>query len=75
MGQVVTVLVAIVVFYWFVQMRSAPRQVLERRACENAYLEARTAAETLAVDARHPLQPQRRDTAGVTCGAMRRAPG
>jgi hypothetical protein len=71
-GRIATVLVAIVAFLWFIQMRTAPGQLLERRACERAYSEARTAAETLAVDARDPLQ-QSRETSALTCGSLRRA--
>ena len=73
LGQIATVLVAIVVFLWFIQMRKAPLQLIERRACEHAYQDARTAAETLAIDARPPIESQRRDSAVVTCGALRRA--
>ena len=72
-GQIVTVLVVIVVFLWFLQARSAPMQLLERRACENAYREARTAADTLAVDARNPIERQPPSTTAATCGALRKA--
>ncbi len=71
-GQIITVLVVIVVFLWFLQARSAPMQVLERRACENAYREARTAADTLTVDARNPIEG-RPTRSGATCGALRKA--
>lgn len=73
MGQIITVLVVIVVFLWFLQMRSAPMQLLERRACENSYREARTAAETLTVDARNPIERQPSSTTSATCGALRKA--
>lgn len=73
LGQITSVLVAIVVFLWFLQMRRAPMQLIERRACEHLYDDARTAAETLAVDARPPIESQRRDTVALTCGALRRA--
>jgi hypothetical protein len=72
-GKIITVLVAIVVFLWFLQVRSAPTQLLERRACENAYREARTAAETLSVDARNPIERQPASTTAATCGALRKA--
>jgi len=72
-GQIITVLVVIVVFLWFLQARSAPMQLLERRDCENAYREARTPAETLAVDARNPIGRQAPSTAATTCGALRKA--
>ncbi len=67
------VLIAIVVFLWFLQMRRAPMQLIERRACEHFYQDARTAAETLAIDARPPVPSQRPDTLTLTCGALRRA--
>ena len=72
-GQIITVLVVILVFLWFLQARSAPMQILERRACENAYREARTAADTLTVDARNTIGRQPPNTVGATCGALRKA--
>ena len=72
-GQIITVLVVIIVFLWFLQARSAPMQLLERRACENAYREARTAADTLTVDARNPIERQPPSTTTATCGALRKA--
>jgi len=72
-GQLINVLVAIIVFLWFIQMRRAPMQLMERRACERFYEDARTAAETLAIDARPPIASQHLDTLTVTCGALRRA--
>jgi len=72
-GQVVNVLIAIVVFLWFLQMRRAPMQLMERRACEHFYEDARTAAETLAIDARPPIESQRPDTLAVNCGTLRKA--
>jgi hypothetical protein len=72
-GELVTVFAAIVVFFWFLQARKAPMQLMERRACERAYDEARTAAETLRVDSQNPWGAQAQDTVTVTCGALRRA--
>jgi len=72
-GQLISVLVAIVVFLWFIQMRRAPMQLIERRACEHFYQDARTAAETLAIDGRPPIPAQRPDTLTLTCGALRKA--
>jgi len=73
LGQIITALVVIVVFLWFLQARSAPMQILERRACENAYREARTAADTLTVDARNAIERQPPSTTAATCGALRKA--
>ncbi len=73
MGQTMAALVVILVFLWFLQARSAPLQLLERRACENAYRGARTAAETLRVDARTPFDRQPPNPAAATCGAFRKA--
>jgi hypothetical protein len=72
-GELVTVLVAIVVFLWFIQMRRAPMQLMERRICERRYEDALTAAETLAVDAGSPMESQVRDSVAVPCGALRKA--
>jgi hypothetical protein len=56
---------------WFVQMRKAPTNLLQRRDCERAYADARSAADTATVDQRRPVLGQSSDT--VTCGAFRRA--
>jgi hypothetical protein len=72
-GELITVLLALVVFFWFIQMRRAPMQLMERRVCERAYEDARTVAETLAIDARPPMESPRRDTTATTCGALRKA--
>ena len=72
-GELVTILAVIVVFFWFLQARKAPMQLMERRACERAYAEARTVAETLAVDSQYPFGTQPRDTMTVTCGTLRKA--
>jgi hypothetical protein len=70
-GQIVGLLVALAVIVWFIQMRRAPTQLLEKRDCQRAYAEARTAAETLAVDARQPLGAARPDSVAVTCKSLR----
>jgi len=58
--------------FWFVQMRKAPTNLLQRRDCERAYEEAPTASDSAVVDQRHPVIGQsRRDT--LTCGSFRRA--
>jgi len=72
-GQIVTVFAVLAVLLWFVQMRRAPLQLLERRDCETAYAAAKTAADSLAVDARQPLDANRSDRGAVTCGELRRA--
>jgi len=72
-GQVLLLLGVISLIVWYVQARRAPRQLLERRDCENAYAAARTSTETLAVDARRPLGATRPDSLAVTCGALRHA--
>ena len=72
-GQIVTVFVVLAVLLWFVQMRRAPMQLLEQRDCQNAYAAARAAADSLAVDARQPLDANRTDRGAVTCGELRRA--
>lgn len=56
---------------WFVQMRKAPTNLLQRRDCERAYADARTASDTATVDQRRPVLGQSTDT--LTCGAFRRA--
>ena len=74
--QLINVLLAIVVLVWFLQMRRTPMRLMERRVCEHLYADARTAAETLAVDARPPMASQRpyaADRAVLTCGALRKA--
>ena len=74
--QLINVLLAIVVFVWFLQMRRTPMRLMERRVCEHLYADARTAADTLAIDARPPMESQRPhtpDSAALTCGALRKA--
>jgi hypothetical protein len=74
--QLVTVLLAIIVFVWFLQMRRTPMRLMERRVCEHRYADARAAAETLEVDARPPMESQRpraADSVALTCGALRKA--
>jgi hypothetical protein len=51
-GQIVAILAVIAAILWFVQMRRAPMQLLERRDCQRAYAAARTLADSAAVDAR-----------------------
>ena len=65
----ITVIAALIL--WFVQMRKAPSNLLQRRDCERAYAEARTAADTAMVDQRRPILGQSTDT--LTCGSFRRA--
>lgn len=72
-GQIVGVFIVLVIVLWFIQMRRAPLQLLERRDCENAYKAARTAADTALVDARQPLDATRTDRHAVTCGELRKA--
>lgn len=72
-GQIVAVLVVISVILWYLQARRAPRQLLERRDCENAYGAARTRDDTLAVDARQPLGAARPESLAITCGSLRHA--
>ena len=72
MKQLLAVLVAVVVILWYIQARRTPLKLLERRDCENAYAAARTAPDTLAVDARQPLGAHRTDSLAATCGALRR---
>jgi len=71
-GQIITALVVILVFLWFLQARSAPMQLLERRGCENAYRAARTAADTLTIDARNAIERHPPSSTAVTCGALRK---
>ncbi len=57
---------------WFVQMRKAPTNLLQRRDCQRGYEEAHTASDSAVVDQRHPVIGQSRgDT--LTCGTFRRA--
>ncbi len=75
-GQVASAVLVILILWWFFRMHRAPMQLMERRACERAYQDARTAAETLAVDARPPMPsiPSQRQVSGtLTCGALRKA--
>ena len=72
-GQLLVILLVGMVFYWVVEVRTGPMQVLERRACQNAYREARTAAETLAIDGQKTIGPQRPNAGAATCGALRKA--
>jgi hypothetical protein len=72
-SQIVGVFVVLAVILWFIQMRRAPVQLLERRDCQSAYATARTAAESAAVDVRQPLGSDRPDSLAQTCGDLRRA--
>lgn len=72
-GQIVGIFVVLAVILWFIQMRRAPMQLLERRDCQNAYAAARTAADSAALDLRQPLGADRRDSRAQTCGYLRRA--
>ena len=71
-GQIIAIFVVLAVLLWFVQMRRAPMQLLERRDCQRAYEAARTAADSAIVDARQPLDASRSDRGAVTCGELRR---
>lgn len=71
-GQIVAVFVVLAVLLWFVQMRRAPMQLLERRDCQNAYAAALTAADSALVDAQQPLNASRTDRAATTCGELRK---
>jgi hypothetical protein len=71
-GQIVTIFVVLAVLLWFVQMRRAPMQLLERRDCQKAYATAQSVADTAAVDARQPLNATRSDRGAVTCGELRK---
>lgn len=70
-GQLGALIVIVALILWFVQMRAAPTNLLQRRDCERGYADARTAADTATVDQRRPVLGQSSDT--VTCGAFRRA--
>ena len=71
-GQFGGVIVILALILWFIQMRKAPGRLLERRDCERAYAEARTASDSLIVDQRQPI-PGRTRTDTLTCGALRGA--
>ena len=74
LGQLGAIVLVLLLAYWFIQMRSLRNDVLPRRECENAYREARTLSETLAVDGRQPVIPRRdRSAIAMTCGSLRRA--
>jgi hypothetical protein len=71
-GQIGGVIVVLALIIWFVQMRKAPTNLLQRRDCERAYELARTASDSATVDQRHPvIGSTRGDT--LTCGTLRRA--
>ena len=70
-GQLGGIIVIVALILWFVQMRKAPTNLLQRRDCERAYADARTAADTATVDQRRPVLGQSSDT--ITCGTFRRA--
>lgn len=72
-SQIVAVFIVLAIALWFVQMRRAPMQLLERRDCDSAYKAARTPADTALVDARQPLDAARTDRHAVTCGELRKA--
>jgi len=72
-SQALMVLAALTALLWFLQLRRAPVQLLERRDCENAYAAAHTHADTLAADARQPLGASRADSLAFTCGTLRRS--
>jgi hypothetical protein len=70
LGQLGGVIVILALILWFIQMRKAPTNLLQRRDCERAYEDARTAAESALVDRRHPIIGQSTgDT--LTCSAFR----
>lgn len=70
LGQLGGVIVILALILWFVQMRKAPTNLLQRHDCERAYAAARTAAESALVDQRHPIIGQSTgDT--LTCSAFR----
>jgi hypothetical protein len=69
----VGIFVVLAVILWFIQMRRAPMQLLERRDCQNAYAAARTAADSSVVDSRQPLGTDRPDSLAQTCGDFRKA--
>lgn len=64
-------LLIVFAFVWALQLGKAPRHVMARRDCENRYAQARTAAETLAVDRQAPvMQARSRDTVPKTCASI-----
>jgi len=71
-GQIGGVIVVVALILWFVQMRSAPARLLERRDCERAYASAFTLADSLAVDTRQPIT-NRSATDTLTCGLLRKS--
>jgi hypothetical protein len=70
-GQLGGIIVVLALILWFVQMRKAPTHLLQRRDCERAYAEARSASDSAAVDQRRPVLGQSTDT--LTCGSFRKA--
>ena len=70
-GQLGGLIVIVAIILWFVQMRKAPTDLLQRRDCERAYEAAHTASDTAAVDQRRPVLGQSSDT--LTCGTFRRS--
>jgi len=72
-GQVAVAIIAMVGFFWFMQMGRAPIQVMVRRDCENRYRQAHSRADTGAIDQQVSPLEQGRDTVGKTCGALRAA--
>ena len=70
-GQLGGLIVIVALILWFVQMRKAPTNLLQRRDYERAYGVARTASDTAAVDERRPVLGQSTDT--LTCGTFRRS--
>jgi hypothetical protein len=72
-GQLTSAVLVIVILWFFFRLHRTPMQLMERRACQRAYADARTAAETLAIDARPPIASQRPDSLTLTCGALRSA--
>ena len=68
-------LLVLAAFVWFLQLGKAPKEIMARRDCERRYAEARTAAETLAVDGQFPvIQSRPRNAEPETCGRLLRAP-
>ncbi len=72
-GQLASAVLVIVILWWFFRMHRTPMQLMERRACQRAYEDARTAAETLAIDASPPIPSGRQDSLTITCGSLRKA--
>ena len=70
-GQLWGIIVIVALILWFVQMRKAPTNLLQRRDCERAYAKARSAADRGRIDQRRPILGQSTDT--LTCGTFRRA--